>query len=180
MSDPIILLIFFSLVLSQIVVLFYLWRHEGILSELLGQAELAETKLVAQSKLETMRLGKIYEQAVVGSAGLVEKVFLAEVQKATKSYQKYLEELSQKFSQDSQQILAKLRETLTATTQAELEEARNAIADYKKRMMQEAEDNIVSLVEETVKEVLRQKITLSDQVNLVFEALEKAKKEKLI
>jgi hypothetical protein len=62
----------------------------------------------------------------------------------------------------------------------ELKSARNLIDSYKAQQLAIVEENIVAILERTLSIVLKEKLNLKDQVDLVYEALEKAKKEKFL
>jgi hypothetical protein len=62
----------------------------------------------------------------------------------------------------------------------ELKSARNLIDSYKSQQLAIIEENIVAVLERTMAIVLKEKLNLNDQVDLVYEALEKAKKEKFL
>jgi F0F1-type ATP synthase membrane subunit b/b' len=62
----------------------------------------------------------------------------------------------------------------------ELKSARNLIDTYKAQQLAIVEENIIVILERTLSIVLNEKLNLRDQVDLVYEALEKAKKEKFL
>ncbi|EKD90555.1 MAG: hypothetical protein ACD_30C00114G0005 [uncultured bacterium] len=62
----------------------------------------------------------------------------------------------------------------------ELKSARQLIDSYKSQQMAIVDENIVAVLERTLNLVLKQKLTLKDQMDLVAEALEKAKLEKFL
>jgi hypothetical protein len=62
----------------------------------------------------------------------------------------------------------------------ELKSARALIESYKTQQLGIIEENIVAVLERTLSIVLKQKLSLKDQLDLVYEALEKAKVEKFL
>src|SRR3989344_5617881 len=65
-------------------------------------------------------------------------------------------------------------------TLLEPKSARQLIDSYKSQQMAIVDENIVAVLERTLNLVLKQKLTLKDQMDLVAEALEKAKLEKFL
>ncbi len=114
----------------------------------------------------------------------------------------YLQDLSSKaensFAQDEQTVKAqvnKLLETfednlsnfLTATqtqstkaVELEIQSARSLIESYKKQQFSLIDENIVAMLEKTLSLVLTKKLSLEDQIDLIYESLEKAKADKFI
>lgn len=62
----------------------------------------------------------------------------------------------------------------------ELKAARQLIETYKQQQLKVIDENVIAMLEKTLSLVLTKKISLQDQVELVYEALEKAKAEKFI
>lgn len=156
---------------------------------ILTQAELEGLKIAESSKLGTAVFESDYKEKL--SSALDE---------ANKQYQKYLVELEQGsikgqeniealMKQRINQVLfdfeAKLSNFLSQSEQKsleainlELKSARTLIDTYRTQQLALIDENIVAVLERTLSLVMRQKLTLKDQLDLVFEALEKAKIEK--
>ncbi len=62
----------------------------------------------------------------------------------------------------------------------ELKSARELIESYKAQQLKIVDENIVAVLERTLNIILKEKLTLKDQLDLVYEALEKAKVEKFL
>lgn len=62
----------------------------------------------------------------------------------------------------------------------EIRSARQLIDTYKQQQLKIIDENAISLLETALSMVIPKKLTLQDQIDLVYEALEKAKAEKFI
>lgn len=62
----------------------------------------------------------------------------------------------------------------------EIKSARALIDSYKSQQLSIIDENIIAVLERTMSLILHQKLTLKDQMDMVFEALEKAKLEKFL
>ena len=72
-------------------------------------------------------------------------------------------------------------ESKTATSiELELKASRELIETYKTQQLKLIDENIVAMIEQTINIVLGKKLSLKDQLDLIYEALEKAKIEKFI
>ena len=61
-----------------------------------------------------------------------------------------------------------------------MQAARNLIDTYKRQQLNLIDEHIIAVLERTLSIVLAKKLSLEDQVDLINEALEKAKTEKFI
>jgi hypothetical protein len=83
-----------------------------------------------------------------------------------------------KFEQNLADFLSKAENQSLESINLELRSARQLIDTYKSQQFNIIDENIIAVLERTVSLVLKQKLTLKDQMDLVHEALEKAKLEK--
>jgi hypothetical protein len=83
-----------------------------------------------------------------------------------------------KFEQNLADFLSKAENQSLESINLELRSARQLIDTYKSQQFSIIDENIIAVLERTVSLVLKQKLTLKDQMDLVHEALEKAKLEK--
>lgn len=165
---------------------------------ILAQAELEGIKIISQSKLSSGKLDEKYSEAIKNEATLAEKQLLL----AEETYVKFLEDLkalSQKRETDTMEltrqninrVFGQLEERLsaflvtteqktTSSIELELKSARSLIETYKTQQLQLIDENIVAIMERTLALVLNKKLSLKDQLDLIYEALEKAKVEKFI
>ena len=72
-----------------------------------------------------------------------------------------------------------VNQTLT-TIQQELDASRKFVTQYSEKQLTVIDQNLIDLLERTLSLVLIKKLSLRDQLDLVYEALEKAKVEKFL
>ena len=68
----------------------------------------------------------------------------------------------------------------TTSIELELKSTQELIETYKNAQLKLIDENIVAMMEQTLNIVLGKKLTLKDQLELVYEALERAKIDKFI
>jgi hypothetical protein len=66
------------------------------------------------------------------------------------------------------------------TLNLEIQSARELINSYKSQQLQIVDENIIAILEQTIALVLKQKLSLKEQIDLVFDSLEKAKSDKFL
>jgi hypothetical protein len=88
--------------------------------------------------------------------------------------------LFEKFEQQLMNSLAKTEQESIYAVELEIKAARQLIDLYKQQQLKLVDENIIAVLERTLSLVLAKKLTLQDQMDLVYEALEKAKAEKFI
>jgi len=179
-----------------------LYRAYRKAQTILGNAELEGIKVVADSKVAARSLEGKYEEELERVSQDLEKNFTQHVTEAEGEFVKFLDELrtrseqmqllSQEFTkQKVNEIFERFEQNLTnfltsteqksvSAIELELRAARELINTYKIQQMALVDENIIAMLEKTLSLVLTKKLTLSDQVDLVYEALEKAKSEKFI
>ena len=64
--------------------------------------------------------------------------------------------------------------------EGEAVKAKEEVRAYKEKQMAAIDERIVAVTERTIAKVLKQKLSLSQHADLVYEALEKAKAEEFI
>jgi hypothetical protein len=177
--------------------------------DILSTAELEGIKIVAGSKISAGKLDQQYEQRLTQSIQTSQNALSQETSTARVALQtqeaefgKFLNDLRTRASQmDSQtqqtaqmrinQLFAQFEERLsnflvktesqtTTSIELELKSARQLIDTYKNQQLALIDENIIAMMEQTLSIVLAKKLSLKDQLDLVYEALEKAKVEKFI
>lgn len=88
--------------------------------------------------------------------------------------------LFEKFEQQLMDTLAKTEQESIYAVELEIKAARQLIDLYKQQQLKLVDENVIAVLERTLSLVLAKKLTLQDQIDLVYEALEKAKAEKFI
>lgn len=176
---------------------------------ILSLAEIEGLRIVASSKVSSGKLDEEFENKLSESVKSSESLISKEVSSAQQvltdaqeAFIKYLDELKTKtasLEQQTQQaaisrlnqlfenfesrITAFLVKSESATTQSiqlELRSARQLIETYKSQQLALIDENIIAMMEQTLASVLGRKMSLKDQLDLVYEALEKAKIDKFI
>lgn len=155
--------------------------------DIIAQAEVSQIQSVTEANITTKR----YEQNVEGQIQTAQQQYLnflkqLEVQ-ATSAQNNSQGLLTQKINTLFEQFEQNLSNFLTQTQQQsvqsidlELKASRQLIETYKQQQLKLVDENIVAILERTLSIVLTKKLTLKDQVDLVYEALDKAKKENFI
>lgn len=169
---------------------------------ILGQAELDSVKTLADARFEARKLEKDYQTQLDILTFETEKNLKESVSTVQASYQKFLSNLAQTAQQEqsanqemikqkSNEILEKFEENLSSfltSSQArssnaldlEIKAARGLIDTYKTQQLSLIDENIVAILEKTLSLIITQQLPLKDHLDLVMEALEKAKVEKFI
>lgn len=104
--------------------------------------------------------------------------------KATKENEELIKQKINKMFENFEQGLSNfLTETQQQSVKAiglEMQAARQLIQTYKQQQFNLVDENIVAMLEQTLNMVLAKKLSFKDQIDYVYEALEKAKTEKFI
>lgn len=170
--------------------------------EILGQAELEGVKAVAESKFTNKKLEEKYQSELAKLVQQLETSFSGEISLAEKEYLKYLEglrakseqtqllsqeytkqrinEIFERFEQNLAAFLTSTEQKSVSAIELELKASRQLIDTYKTQQLALIDENVISMLEKTLSLVLAKKISLKDEMDLVYEALEKAKIEKFI
>ena len=101
-----------------------------------------------------------------------------EAQKA--SGQQRINQLFDQVESKLSDFLIQTAEKTTSSIELELKASRQLIDTYKTEQLKLIDENIIAMMERTMSIVLAKKLSLKDQLDLVYEALEKAKVEKFI
>lgn len=169
---------------------------------ILGQAETESIDVVKKSKSQTQDLEEKYTAEMSKLIKEMESGFSKEIAQAEKEYTAYLMALREQSqiiqassleltNKRSTEILAKFESNLAAflsqtekqsltSIDNEIQASRQLIENYKQQQLQIIDENIIAMLEKTLSLVLAKKITLNDELDLVYEALDKAKAEKFI
>lgn len=96
------------------------------------------------------------------------------------STEQRISQLFETFEQKLADFVLSTEQKTTQSLELELTAARNLIEAYKQQQLKLIDENIVAMMERTLNIVLAKKLSLKDQLELIYEALEKAKIEKFI
>ncbi len=154
--------------------------------ELLRSASAKADSILTQAEgsIKTEFNQKLDEEAKTAAASYEQ--FLKELQQRSLTSQSQIEELLKNrinsilfnLEQNLSGFLTSSEQKSIEAINLELKSARNLIDTYKNQQLQIIDENIVAVLERTLSLVMRNKLTLKDQMDLVYEALEKAKVEK--
>lgn len=158
---------------------------------MLGNAELEGIKTVADARVKTNKLEAKYEAQLVLMAVKAEAEFTKLLQDlAVRAEQSQLlledavkektQEIMERFEKNLANFLSSSEYQGITAINTEITQVRKAIEEYKKAQMKAVDENIKAVVEETVAKVLSKKLSLDDQMDLIYKSLEEAKKEKWI
>lgn len=154
---------------------------------ILGAAELEGIKMAAETKLDTQKLEAQYqkkleetqEQLMQYMAGLQERS--KEFEEASqKAIQERINQIFVNLEERMGQFLITAEEKTISSIELELKSARQLIETYKSQQLKLIDENILAMMEQTLNLVLGKKLSLKDQLDLIYEALEQAKGEKFI
>ncbi|OGE25587.1 hypothetical protein A3C26_03510 [Candidatus Daviesbacteria bacterium RIFCSPHIGHO2_02_FULL_39_12] len=165
---------------------------------ILGEAELEGVKVVADTRFATSKMEQDYEknlQAIVAQSQqaitaaqnqfleFIQSLQLKSRQFEDISLKKGEERINRMFgtleSNLSDFLVSSEQKTLSSI-ELELKAARNLIENYKEQQLKLIDENIIAMMEQTLNIVLAKKLSLKDQIDLVYEALERAKLEKFV
>ena len=165
---------------------------------IIGQAELDSLKVVAGTKIETAKLDKNFEdqlsvsleqsrQTIISAQSQLLQ-FMQDLQQRSAEFetaaqtagQQRINQLFDRVENRLADFLVQTEQKTTSSIELELKASRQLIDTYKNGQLKLINENIVAMMEQTLSIVLAKKLSLQDQLDLVYEALEKAKVEKFI
>ncbi len=166
--------------------------------QILSQAIKKAQALMSASELEALKLSadsKFYKDKL-------EQKFNVEIDKVIQEYSNYITYLKEqtdksrnesldtirelvstmfsRFEEKLTQFLAETQKNSLQSIELELKATRQLIETYKSNQLKIIDENVISMLERTLSLVLVKKLTLKDQIDLVYESLEQAKTEKFI
>lgn len=166
--------------------------------QLLKAAQMAETEVLAEGNFVTQKLilefkAKIDDLIKASEKSLTNQQdqlihFMADLQKRAEQFEQASKATTEQRINDTfERLENKLSDFLIQTEQKtassielELKAARQLIETYKQQQLKLIDENIIAMLEQTMNLVLSKKLSLKDQLELVYQALEKAKVEKFI
>ncbi len=167
-------------------------------SQLLQAVEEAQASLLTQDNFVTKQLINQYSnqlsELIKNSGSSISAAqeqlihFMEDLQKRSSDFEEASRVSTEKrISQLFERLEAKLSDFLIQTEQKtatsielELKSVRQLIETYKNAQLKLIDENIIAMMEQTLSIILTKKLSLKDQLDLVYEALEKAKVEKFI
>lgn len=161
---------------------------------ILGRAELESVKVLADSKVVAKNLEAKYEEKLAQTTDQLNKAqqdyntFLNDLKNQAQQTQllnqeftkQKTNELFEKFEANLAQFLTSTEQKSVMSIELEMRASKQLIDTYKQQQLALIDENIIAMLEKTLSVVLAKKLSLKDQMDLVYEALEKAKVEQLI
>lgn len=155
--------------------------------DLLGQAELEGIKVVAGSKIETSHFIDSSKQTITSAQNQLLE-FMADLQKRSAQFEEAqktsgeqrINQLFGRIEERLTDLLVQTEQKTTSSIELELKSTRQLIETYKNEQLKMIDENILAMMEQTLGIVLSKKLSLKDQLDLIYEALEEAKVEKFI
>jgi hypothetical protein len=89
-------------------------------------------------------------------------------------------EMFVKFEEKLTEFLNETQKSSVESIDMELKATRQLIETYKQNQLKIIDENIIAMLERTLSLVLAKKLSLKDQIDLVYESLEQAKNEKFL
>ncbi len=174
--------------------------HQSIQNSqnILSEAQLEGVKVVADVKYETSKLEEEYKKKLIDLINQSQQTistsqsqliqFMYDLQKRSDEFEIASKQAGeQKINQVFGNLESRLSDFLIQTEQKtissielELKAARNLVESYKNQQLKLIDENIIAMMEQTLNIVLAKKLSLKDQLELIYEALEKAKVEKFV
>lgn len=170
--------------------------------EIITHAEHESINLVSDTKSEVKEVEDAYRQQLQQSTasaaqeysqGLKSSMeqfsqFIQTMQNSThqieNSSQEYakarITEIFEQFEQNLTAFLTSTQQRSSTAIELELKSARQLIDTYKAQQLVLIDENLIAILEKTISLVLAKRLNLKDNMDLVYEALEKAKIEKFI
>ena len=166
--------------------------------QLLNAAQMAETQVLAESDYTTQKLILEFKTKLENLTDASEKSifasqdqlikFMADLQKRSAQFeqssqsatQQRISELFERLEQKLSDFLIQTEQKTTNSLELELKATRNLVEGYKAQQLKLIDENIIAMMEQTLNIVLGKKLSLKDQLDLIYEALEKAKIDKFV
>ena len=130
---------------------------------IISQAESESLRIIGESKMLNQSWKENMETKMQENQGIISS-------QTNQLFEKFEANLSTYLTQTQQQSIKAI--------ELELQAARSLIENYKASQLKIVDENIVAILEKTLSIILAKKLTLADQMDLVYQALEKAKAEK--
>jgi hypothetical protein len=117
-----------------------------------------------------------YEKFLQNLTAVSQKTQIQSIEGAKVKVDKLFEDFEVKLAD----FLLQSEQKMMLAVDLELRSARQLIDTYKVQQMNVIDENIMAMLEKTLSLVLAKNLDLKDQMDLVYESLEKAKAEKFV
>ena len=156
-------------------------------TQVLAEGDYATQKLIWEFKVKLQNLIELSEKSIISSQDQLIR-FMESLQKRSGQFEQASKAATEaRINQVFERLENKLSDFLIQTEQKtassielELKATRSLIETYKQQQFKLIDENILAMMEQTLNIVLTKKLSLKDQLDLVYEALERAKIDKFI
>ncbi len=160
---------------------------EDIETQIIGEGKIGSQKLEAEFRAYLDHLIQTSTKNVTDSQAELVK-FLEDLKKQGEAFEQTsrtvseqrINALFERLETSLSDFLIQTEQKTTSSIELELKATRQLIDTYKAQQLKLIDENIIAMMEQTLNTVLGKKLSLKDQVELVYEALEKAKIEKFV
>lgn len=154
---------------------------------IIGGSEIEALKFGTQTRIATKNLQEKYEQSIIQSQAdfrtyldNLSRQAAETVVSSEDTIKIRINRLFEEFEQNLSNYLTGTQQQSLQAIEFEMQSARGLIETYKIAQLKLIDENVVAMLERTLSLVLVKKLSLKEQVDLVYESLEKAKAEKFI
>lgn len=155
--------------------------------DIVGTTELEGVKLLSDTRFKTRQMEETYNAKLTEVTNQFIS-FLKDLQNKSvetqdlsrKSTEQRINQVFERLETRLSDFLLKTEQSTTSSIELELKSARQLIETYKQEQLKLIDENILAMMEQTLGLVLNKKLSLKEQLDLIYEALEKAKVEKFI
>lgn len=163
-------------------------EQSSVLSALTKKFEENVTKLEEKTESSIASTAQQATSGITEAAETAEKQYEAVIQTAQKELSELAEQDKKLLLEKSEDLIAKQAATFQAfmedvskkirsQVEAELAEERKAAEAYKEERVEAINEKVIDILEEVLLQTLGRKLSLKDEGEFVFQALEQAKKE---
>src|SRR3989344_3374801 len=154
-------------------------------TQVLAESDYATQKLILEFKTKLENLTDASEKSIFASQDQLIK-FMADLQKRSAQFeqssqsatQQRISELFERLEQKLSDFLIQTEQKTTNSLELELKATRNLVEGYKAQQLKLIDENIIAMMEQTLNIVLGKKLPLKDNMDLIYEALDRAKTDK--
>lgn len=156
-------------------------------TQILAEGDYATQKLISDFKIQLQNLIQNSQTSVTNSQDQLIR-FMEDLQKRAAEFEEAsknateqrINQLFERLEDKLSDFLIQTEQKTTSSIELELKAARELVETYKTQQLKLIDENIVAMLEKTLSIVLAKKLSLKDQLDLVYESLEKAKSEKFV
>ena len=156
-------------------------------TQVISEGNYATQKLILEFRTQLEKLIQTSEKSIITSQEQFIK-FMGDLQKRSaefeeasrKSAEQRINQIFERLENKLSDFLIQTEQKTTTSIELELKATRELIETYKAQQLKLIDENIIAMMEQTIYLVLGKKLSLKDQLDLVYEALERAKIEKFV